>query len=67
MRDLNVEEASRLLGVSPNALRSWADTGLVRCWRTPGGHRRFEPSELLRIRAQPADNRQEAGRGRRDG
>lgn len=44
---LTLTEASILLGVHPITLRSWADAGLVRLFRTPGGHRRFRRSELL--------------------
>ena len=33
--------ASRLLGVGPDTLRRWADSGKVESYQTPGGHRRF--------------------------
>jgi excisionase family DNA binding protein len=50
--------ASRLVGVDPDTLRRWADTGRVRAFSTPGGHRRFARTDLVRLR--------EAGRaGRR--
>jgi excisionase family DNA binding protein len=38
--------ACRLLGVSPSTVRRWADTGLVRTFVTPGGHRRFSRAGL---------------------
>jgi hypothetical protein len=38
--------ASRLVGVGPDALRRWADTGKVQSYQTPGGHRRFLRSSL---------------------
>lgn len=44
---LTLSEASTLLGVHPITLRSWADSGLVRLFRTPGGHRRFRRTELV--------------------
>ncbi|MBI4670351.1 MAG: helix-turn-helix domain-containing protein [Chloroflexi bacterium] len=44
---LTLTEASALLGIHPITLRSWADAGLVRLFRTPGGHRRFRREELL--------------------
>lgn len=45
-RWLTLSEASKLLGVHPATLRQWADAGDVPSFRTPGGHRRFEASEL---------------------
>ncbi len=42
-------EASRLLGVAPGTLRRWSDTGRVRAFTTPGGHRRFRRSALERL------------------
>lgn len=44
---LTLSEASTLLGVHPITLRSWADSGLVRLFRTPGGHRRFRRTDLV--------------------
>jgi excisionase family DNA binding protein len=38
---VSLTEACTLLGVSPSTVRRWADTGLVRTFVTPGGHRRF--------------------------
>ena len=41
--------ASRLIGVDPDTLRRWADSGRVRAFATPGGHRRFSRSDLDRL------------------
>ncbi len=38
--------ASRLVGVGPDTLRRWADTGKVQSYVTPGGHRRFHRASL---------------------
>jgi excisionase family DNA binding protein len=38
--------ASRLVGVGPDTLRRWADSGRVQSYQTPGGHRRFLRSSL---------------------
>ena len=38
---VSLTEACRLLGVSPSTIRRWADSGMVRTFVTPGGHRRF--------------------------
>jgi excisionase family DNA binding protein len=46
---LGLGEASRLLGVAPGTLRRWSDSGRVRAFTTPGGHRRFRRSTLERL------------------
>ena len=38
---LSLRDACRLLDVSDTTLRQWADSGYLRVYRTPGGHRRF--------------------------
>lgn len=43
---VTLSEASAVLGVHPITLRAWVDTGMVRAYRTPGGHRRFRRNEL---------------------
>jgi excisionase family DNA binding protein len=43
---VTLTEACRLLGVSPSTVRRWGDTGMVRTFVTPGGHRRFSRSGL---------------------
>jgi excisionase family DNA binding protein len=43
---VTLTEACRMLGVSPSTVRRWGDTGLVRTFVTPGGHRRFSRSGL---------------------
>lgn len=46
---LPLGEASRLLGVTPVTLRQWADRGLIRTFRTAGGHRRFAREDIQRL------------------
>jgi excisionase family DNA binding protein len=43
---VTLTEACRLLGVSPSTVRRWADSGMVRTFVTPGGHRRFSRAGL---------------------
>jgi excisionase family DNA binding protein len=38
---LTTREVAALLGVGPTSVKRWADTGLLQCVKTPGGHRRF--------------------------
>jgi excisionase family DNA binding protein len=43
---LSLGEAASRLGVDEATLRHWADTGRIRTFRTPGGHRRFHEHDL---------------------
>jgi excisionase family DNA binding protein len=45
-RWVNLARACSILGVNESTVRRWADAGQIRCFRTPGGHRRFAESEL---------------------
>jgi excisionase family DNA binding protein len=46
---LTLKDASEFLGVHFTTLRSWADSGEIRVFRTPGGHRRFSLADLRRF------------------
>jgi excisionase family DNA binding protein len=46
---MTIHEASLLVGVSPATLRRWAEAGDIEAFVTPGGHRRFARSALLRL------------------
>jgi excisionase family DNA binding protein len=48
-RRLSLGPAARLLGVDPDTLRRWSDEGLVEAFTTPGGHRRFDRTEIERL------------------
>lgn len=56
---LSLQKASARIGVSPATLRSWADGGRVKTFRTPGGHRRFLAQDVNSLAAAPtrADSR----------
>lgn len=41
--------ARTLLGINEATLRQWADNGLVRAFRTPGGHRRFSAEDIYSL------------------
>ena len=40
-------ELARLLHVDESTVKRWADRGLIRCYRTPGGHRKFTSQQVL--------------------
>ncbi len=48
-RWLTLGSACRLLGVDESTLRRWSDSGYIRTFRTPGGHRRFAEGDLQEL------------------
>ena len=46
---LSLGEAAKLVGVNQITLRLWADKGLVRVFKTAGGHRRFAQGDLVHL------------------
>src|SRR4051794_10511197 len=45
-RWVSLRRACEILGVDESTIRRWADTGRLRVYRTPGGHRRFSLGNL---------------------
>jgi len=48
-------DAARLLGVSTDTVRRWADQGRLETTRTSGGHREVEGTELARLALELGD------------
>ena len=48
-KKLHISEAARLIGVQPATIRVWANQGLLPCYKTPAGQRRFSLQDLQRI------------------
>lgn len=46
---VNLGRACEILGVNESTVRRWADSGEIRCFRTPGGHRRFAEGDLVAL------------------
>jgi excisionase family DNA binding protein len=46
---VSLGRACKQLGVNESTLRRWADEGLIRSFRTPGGHRRFAGEDIERL------------------
>lgn len=42
----STKEVAALLLVDVTTIRRWADAGKLRCFRTPGGHRRFTQAQV---------------------
>ena len=54
---LGLGEAARLLGITPNTLRRWSDSGHVASFTTPGGHRRFARAAIEALIPTPHQRR----------
>ncbi|MCG5061216.1 MAG: IS607 family transposase [Limnoraphis sp. WC205] len=46
---LSIGDAAKELGISTKTLRRWADSGKIRCLRSPSGQRRFFLADIKRI------------------
>ena len=64
-RWVNLGRACEILGVNESTVRRWADSGEIRCFRTPGGHRRFAEEDLLSLIRGDNDHALEAAAVRR--
>lgn len=57
---LSTREAADRLGVSLRSVQLWVENGVLRAWKTAGGHRRIPldcVEEMLRVRAATAGER----------
>ena len=54
-RLLTSAAAAKRLGVGATAVKRWADSGLLRCVKTAGGHRRFQIDEVDRFASSGAE------------
>ncbi|MEW6430639.1 MAG: response regulator [Myxococcota bacterium] len=64
-RLLTSHEVASLVQVSPSAVLRWIDQGLLRAFRTPGGHRRVGTAalvEFLRAQGMPVPEQLESPR-----
>lgn len=46
---VSLRHAAEILGVHPATVRNWADKGDLPSRRTPGGHRRFRRTDLIKL------------------
>ncbi len=58
---LTTAQAAARLGVTASSVMNWVDAGLLKAWRTPGGHRRISAASVQAMidsrRARDAANR----------
>lgn len=62
MHQFRMGEAARILGVSPDTVRRWADQGRLDTTRTEGGHREVAGPELARLALELGDAPTDGGR-----
>lgn len=55
MHQFRMGDAARLLGVSVDTVRRWADQGRLATTRTEGGHREVAGTELARLALELGD------------
>ena len=53
MELLTTHDAAAVLGVGTTSIKRWADEGVLRCVRTPGGHRRYPRDAVHALRDAP--------------
>ncbi len=41
------KQVAKLLGVNESSVKRWADSGMLGCYKTPGGHRKFKKSDIM--------------------
>jgi excisionase family DNA binding protein len=46
---MTASETAEAFGVDVKTVARWEQGGKIRCFRTPGGHRRFFASEVRRV------------------
>ena len=50
---LTTKQASEIAGVNKDTIRRWEDKGLIKSYRTDGGHRRYDAESLYNYILQP--------------
>jgi excisionase family DNA binding protein len=45
------KHAAAVLGVTTRTIQIWSESGVLRPWKTPGGHRRFNSREIEGLKA----------------
>jgi excisionase family DNA binding protein len=41
------KQVAEVLGVNESSVKRWADSGMLGCYKTPGGHRKFNNDDLM--------------------
>lgn len=54
-KHLTTRQVAEIFHVHPNTVVLWANSGKLAPTRTPGGHRRFDPEAVERLRLESQD------------
>lgn len=54
-KHLTTQQVARIFHVHPNTVVIWANEGKLPYVRTPGGHRRFDPEAVEKLRVETQD------------
>jgi len=46
---ISTQEVAKMLNVTETTIKRWADENIIRCVKTPGGHRKFSLDEIVRF------------------
>lgn len=41
------KQVAEFLGVNESSVKRWADNGMLGCYKTPGGHRKFKKNDIM--------------------
>jgi len=41
------KQVAEFLGVNESSVKRWADSGMLGCYKTPGGHRKFKKNDIM--------------------
>jgi excisionase family DNA binding protein len=58
---LSTSRAAKVLGVGPTTIKDWVEKGIIRGWRTAGGHRRISQQSVETILLQRQNDLQHQG------
>lgn len=61
MPQYRISRAAKLMGVSPDTMRRWADAGRVRTSTDEGGHKTIDGVDLARLATELAGDQDRAG------
>lgn len=51
-KNCTTQEAARLLDVTTRTIQLWSESGILKAWKTPGGHRRFSVIDIEALKNQ---------------
>ena len=46
------KEAAGMLGVTTRTIQLWSESGVLKAWKTAGGHRRFNQIDIEKVMSQ---------------